>query len=290
MPISAFTVEDYTARLTRATRAAADKGLAGLLVTPGPDLTYLCGYRPTAITERLTLLVLAAGHDPVVVVPRLERPDAEAATGAGALRIVDWVDGVDPFALAAQYLRPDGGYAVSDSAWALHLLGLQRAAPGTSYHATTDALPMLRAVKDAHELDRLAAAGAAADATFERDPEGALRRAYRETRWPPTWPGCSRSTGTARSTSPSSAPDPNGANPHHEAGGRTIRDGDMVVLDFGGLKDGYGSDTTRTVHVGRRPPRRSGGSSTSSGEAQQAGFEAVGPAWPARRWTGRPGR
>ena len=31
---------------------------------------------------------------------------------------------------------------------------------------------------------------------------------------------------------------------------RVIEDGDMVVLDFGGIKDGYGSDTTRTVHVG----------------------------------------
>jgi D-alanyl-D-alanine dipeptidase len=43
---------------------------------------------------------------------------------------------------------------------------------------------------------------------------------------------------------------PDGTNPHHEMDERTIQGGDMVVLDFGGLKDGYGSDTTRTVHVG----------------------------------------
>jgi D-alanyl-D-alanine dipeptidase len=43
---------------------------------------------------------------------------------------------------------------------------------------------------------------------------------------------------------------PNGANPHHDAGERVIAHGDTVVLDFGGFVDGYGSDTTRTVHVG----------------------------------------
>ena len=43
---------------------------------------------------------------------------------------------------------------------------------------------------------------------------------------------------------------PNGANPHHEAGDRTIEVGDCVVLDFGGLMFGYGSDTSRTVCVG----------------------------------------
>jgi Xaa-Pro aminopeptidase len=38
---------------------------------------------------------------------------------------------------------------------------------------------------------------------------------------------------------------PNGANRHHEMSERTLQEGDMVVLDFGGLKDGYGSDTIR---------------------------------------------
>ena len=39
--------------------SAVEKGLAGVIVTPGPDVIWLLGYRPTAITERLTMLVLA---------------------------------------------------------------------------------------------------------------------------------------------------------------------------------------------------------------------------------------
>ena len=49
---------------------------------------------------------------------------------------------------------------------------------------------------------------------------------------------------------------PNGANPHHEMSERIIEEGDMVVLDFGGLKDGYGSDTT--PHGPRRRADRRG--------------------------------
>ncbi|HEY7630593.1 MAG TPA: M24 family metallopeptidase, partial [Thermoleophilaceae bacterium] len=67
---------------------------------------------------------------------------------------------------------------------------------------------------------------------------------------------------------------PNGANPHHEAGDRTIEEGDMVVLDFGGLKDGYGSDTTRSVHVGE-PTDEEREVHEIVRRAQQAGFEAV---------------
>src|SRR4051794_32503914 len=128
-PPAPFTTEDYAARMARAADAAAAAGLAGLIVAPGPDLVYLTGYQPTAATERLTALVIVPGDDPVLVVPTLERPDAEEAAGAGALTLRDWTDGKDPYALTAALLDPKGRFGVSDNAWAMHLLGLQEALP-----------------------------------------------------------------------------------------------------------------------------------------------------------------
>jgi Xaa-Pro aminopeptidase len=139
-----------------------------VLVTPGPDLVYFTGCQPVAITERITMLALQTSHDPAMIVPILERPDAMEAPGAAALALTDWADGSDPYTATAGLLDPHGSYAISDSAWAMHLLGLQQASPESRYVSMTSALPMLRAVKDAEELKRLAAAGAAADATFEQ--------------------------------------------------------------------------------------------------------------------------
>jgi Xaa-Pro aminopeptidase len=43
---------------------------------------------------------------------------------------------------------------------------------------------------------------------------------------------------------------PNAALPHARPGGRTITEGDLIVLDFGGVYDSYCVDLTRTVSVG----------------------------------------
>ncbi len=43
---------------------------------------------------------------------------------------------------------------------------------------------------------------------------------------------------------------PHSALPHYRAGDRRIAAGDLVVLDFGGVLDGYCSDLTRTVAIG----------------------------------------
>ncbi|MFI1721176.1 M24 family metallopeptidase [Streptomyces sp. NPDC020489] len=270
-----FTADDYRARMERAARAAADAGLAGLLVAPGPDLVWLTGYAPTAITERLTLLVLAPGQDPALVVPTLEAPDAAHAAGAPALTLHDWTDGKDPYATAAALLDAGGRFGISDNAWAMHLLGLQKALPGTSYASLSDALPMLRAVKDAAELELLAAAGAAADATFEEIRNVAFG-GRRESEVGADLAALLRRFGHEQVDFTIVASGPNGAHPHHEVGDRVIERGDMVVLDFGGLKNGYGSDTSRTVHVGE-PTDEERRVHDLVREAQEAGFRAVRP-------------
>ncbi|MFD8815251.1 aminopeptidase P family protein [Streptomyces sp. NPDC059627] len=274
-PAAPFDAADYKSRMTRAAHTAADAGLAGLLIAPGPDMVWLTGYTPTAVTERLTLLVLAPGRDPVLVVPTLEAPDAEKADGAAVLSLRDWTDGTDPYAVTAGLLDKDGRFGISDNAWAMHLLGLQKTLPGTSYASLTDALPMLRAVKDAAELELLAAAGAAADSTFEeiRKVPFAGRR---ESDVGHDLADLLRRFGHDQVDFTIVGSGPNGANPHHEVGDRVVQDGDMVVLDFGGLKDGYGSDTTRTVHVGP-PTAEEREVHDIVRAAQEAGFRAVRP-------------
>jgi Xaa-Pro aminopeptidase len=270
-----FTGEDYAARMRRAAADAAAAGLAGLVVTPGPELVWLTGYRPTAITERLTALVLVPEREPTLLVPTLERPDAEAAPAAPGVTLVDWADGDDPFEKAATYIPERAPMGISDSAWALHLLGLQQAIPGSSYRSLTQALPMLRAVKDASELARLEAAGAAADASYEQIVE--VRFAGRqETDVAADLARLLREHGHEQVDFTVVGSGPNGANPHHEAGDRTIVVGDVVVLDFGGLMYGYGSDTSRTVCVGE-PSSLAREVHEVVRQAQQAGVEAVRP-------------
>jgi Xaa-Pro aminopeptidase len=270
-----FTTEDYAARMARVVEDGRAAGLDGVLVTPGPDLVWLTGYQPTAITERLTMLFLTTDGDPTLLVPTLERPDAETAEGAPATTLTDWQDGVDPYDEAQRLLRPDGSYGISDNAWSMHLLGLQKALPESRYESLTQRMPMMRAVKDENELARLAAAGAAADASYE-EILGVRFSGRRESDVAGDLAELLRSHGHEQVDFTVVGSGPNGANPHHEAGDRVIQDGDCVVLDFGGLMFGYGSDTSRTVCVGE-PTEQIREVHEIVRLAQQAGVDAVRP-------------
>jgi Xaa-Pro aminopeptidase len=67
---------------------------------------------------------------------------------------------------------------------------------------------------------------------------------------------------------------PNSAVPHYRAGERHLADGDLVILDFGGMWNGYAVDMTRTVAVGG-PDQRQRRLLEQVAAAQAAAFDAI---------------
>lgn len=266
-------MDRYGPRLARAAEAVQEAGLAGLLVTPGPDLVYLTGHSPLPL-ERLTLLVVTPGRDPVMLVPLLERPAALASPAGERVEIVGWADGEDAYAKAARLLGA-GRLAVTDSTWASHVLGLQEVARDCSFVPAGKVLPLLRAVKDEGELVLLAGAAHAADAAFD-DILGTPFAGRREMDVAADLADALRRRGHEQVDFTIVGSGPNGASPHHEAGERVIVPGDAVVLDFGGRANGYCSDITRTVIVGE-PPRELLEVYEVVRRAQQAAYETVRP-------------
>jgi Xaa-Pro aminopeptidase len=193
-------------RLATARDACAVAGLDALLIPSGSDLRYLTGY-PAHVTERLTLLVLPVAAEPVLVVPRLERPDAQVCPAAVAgLRIVDHPDGSDPYPLIGPLLGGARRVGLGNRMWAEQVLALRAALPGTEQRLAGDVLRELRMRKSAAEIAALRAAGAAIDAVHARMGEW-LRPGRR---WPPTSRWRSGRPGTPPRTSRSSPPDPTG--------------------------------------------------------------------------------
>lgn len=242
-------------RLADAQRATAETGLDALLVTPGSDLRYLTGYH-AHVLERLTCLVLPATGEATLIVPRLERPAAEASPApATGVRIVDHVDGSDPYPLVVKALNgPVAAVGLSDRMWAAQVLALRDALPGAAQRLAGEVLAPLRMRKSPAEVAALREAGAAIDAVHARMGEW-LRPARTEAQVGADIATAIRDAGHSTVDFVIVASGPNGASPHHATSDRVIEAGDPVVVDIGGtMPSGYCSDSTRTYVAGGGPP------------------------------------
>jgi Xaa-Pro aminopeptidase len=123
-----------------------------------------------------------------------------------------------------------------------------------SFRSTERAIEELRLVKDGAELLTLRQAAerlaSVADRAFE-----AVRPGVTEREVAAVIEAAIRDAGYDRAAFETIvASGPNAALPHYRAGHRRLTAGDLVVLDFGGVLDGYCSDLTRTVAVGSPSP------------------------------------
>jgi Xaa-Pro aminopeptidase len=241
-------------RLSDAAEAAGRAGLDALLLTPGPDLRYVCGYDAHAL-ERLTCLVVPATGDPFLVVPRLELPAAQVSpAGRLGLDLVPWEETDDPYALVAARLGSPAAVGLADRMWALMVLSFAAALPGARQELASTALSSLRSRKSAAEIAALRAAGQAIDRVHGQVP-GWLKPGRTEQDVAADISEAIVAEGHSRADFAIVASGQNGASPHHTASDRVLRAGDAVVVDIGGtMPSGYCSDCTRTYVIGEPSP------------------------------------
>ena len=277
---ASFDISVHRDRLRRAAAAAASRGVDALLITPSHDYAYLLGYTAPAM-ERLTCLVVPAEGPPALVVPRLEEPLARHRLGdlTSELEILAWDETDDPTRLVQTLVGSARRVAVQDQMWARFALRLRAALDPAELVPAGSAMGELRRVKDAEEIARLRAVAAAADTvmlavTGERlsgRTEAEVSRHIRD---------LLIDAGHDDAGFAIVASGPNSASPHHEPGDRRIDAGDAIVLDIGGVRDGYASDTSRTAFVGE-PSADFAGLYAVLRQAQSAACEAVRPGVPA---------
>ncbi len=266
--------------MRRAADEARQRGLSAILVTPSVDYAYLLGYLPPVL-ERLTCLVVPARGVPSLVVPQLEEPLARHRLGsiADELELVAWAESQDPFAIVAgRVAAADGdgrGVAVQDQMWATFVLRLRAALDGAELSLAGACLSSLRRRKSADEVARLRAAAQAADAAMLRITDERLS-GRSEASVSERIHQLLLEEGHDTADFAIVGSGPNSASPHHEPGERLIGAGDAIVLDIGGGRGGYCSDTTRTAFVGE-PPKAFRELYDVLQAAQSAACQAVAP-------------
>jgi Xaa-Pro aminopeptidase len=263
----------YTRRLERARQQMSEAGVDVLLVSVGRDLPYLTGYEAMPL-ERLTMLVLPREGEATLVVPRLEAPRVTELPGV--FRLLPWSETENPIGIVVALAGSPNTVAIGDTMWARFLVDLLGHWPstGTRYVRSTEVMNALRMRKDSEEIAALLAAGAAVDRIAAELQAGAIPLVGRtEAQISADIGARIIAEGHQRVNFAIVAAGENAASPHHHSGGRVVREGEIVLCDFGGTMNGYCSDITRCVFVGE-PPAEVAEAYAVLHEAQQAAVKA----------------
>jgi Xaa-Pro aminopeptidase len=238
----------YLDRLARVRAAMTEQRIDTLLLSVGHDLPYLTGYTAMPL-ERLTMLVVPRDGDATMVIPRLEAP--RVVEQPGVFDLLPWGETDDPTALVGKLTTGSNRVAIGDQMWARFLVELLPHVPGAEYVRAVDVVGALRMTKDQAEIDALAAAGAAVDKIAGELQRGEIELVGRtEAQVSAELSRRIVDEGHDKVNFAIVAAGENAASPHHHAGDRVIRSGEIVLCDFGGTMAGYCSDTTRCVFTG----------------------------------------
>ncbi|MBM3672472.1 MAG: aminopeptidase P family protein [Actinobacteria bacterium] len=237
---------DVGSRIARLRSTFEVAEIDALLVTRLPNVAYLTGFTGSA-----GVVLVTPGDAVLVTDGRYAQQSTEQLAHAGVTARVE-IASTPAAQQAALTTSPIGtrlGLEAHGVTWAQQRTYSEWFTAETLV-PTEHLVEGLRAVKEAGEVARIKAACDIADeslaAVLPRLKEGITERAFAlALEWEMRGRGATK---TSFDTIVASGP--NGAKPHARPTDRVIGEGELVVIDFGCVVDGYCSDMTRTVSVG----------------------------------------
>jgi Xaa-Pro dipeptidase len=280
-----ITREERRARQERARQLMSENALDAIVLMEGTSLRYFTGIRWWG-GERTFALVLPAKGAAFYVCPAFEEgrareqmvnaPDGEQAD----VRV--WQEDESPYQRIAQGLKehglPNGKLGIEETVRFVFAEGIAKAATQATIASATPVTAGCRMIKSPHEIALMRLASQVTLAVYEavyhalregmtqRDVGRLIDRAYDRMGFP----------GDA-----SVMVGEYSANPHGSTTPQVIREGSIIMIDDGCTVEGYQSDITRTLVLGKL--------SGSAGDKMKSVFDIVLRAQSAALAAARPG-
>ncbi len=250
-----ITAEERQLRLERARQLMTDNKLGAIMLTGGTSLVYFTGIR-WFMSERLFAMIVPAKGEPFYVCPAFEEDRAreQIAGGPGGANpeIRLWQEDESPYQRVADGLKERGllsaRLGAEETVRYVFSEGVSKFAPALQIVSGTPVTAGCRMIKSQHELQLMTLANqvtlAAYEAAYLSTKEGMTQRDF----------GQMVEAAHARQGFQGGASiqiGENSALPHGSAKPQVIREGTILLMDGGCTAEGYESDISRTVVLGK---------------------------------------
>jgi len=271
--VKPLTPADYSTRRSKAWRLLGEKKLDGFFMEGGPTLEYFMGVR-WGRSERTFGAVLTNKETVVWICSRFELERARELLGADQ-EVRTWEEHDSPYRLIGGVLKDIGGarLGIEPTIRQFILEGLRRDAPHLQLLDGAPVSEGCRAVKSEKELEYLELANRITKIAYKK-AFSELREGMEPRDLAAKVGQYHQELGTAGGGWPQFGP--NTAFPHGSQVIRTLKDGDVVMVDGGCGIEGYRSDVTRTIVFGK-PTDKQKRIADIVILAQKAAFDAVRP-------------
>ena len=250
-----ITREEREDRQERARRLMVENGIDGIVLMEGTSLRYFTGIRWWG-GERLFAMLLPAKGKPFYVCPAFEegraREQMANAPGGSDADVRVWQEDENPYELFAHGLNDHGvagaKIGMEETLRFVFVDGISKASPHATITSATPVTAGCRMVKSAHEIALMRLASQVTLAVYEavyqslregmtqHDVSNLIDSAYGRMGFPG---GASVMVGEFT------------AFPHGSTTPQVIREGSIIMVDDGCTVEGYQSDITRTLVLGK---------------------------------------